>query len=179
MKWSQVDVWVRGTWICCLDFRGLLTPPGSLSVPYHNPFSLLFFSCLSLNSLFLSPCLWVSLSQSLASSFWPTDYLSVRIQPHWFIQGCENSGVKTESTSHFHLSIKGSWNPRNSYPHSLRTLGSEIWKKILFKKKVIEIQLIYNVALASDGEQGESVYIHIDPLLFKILFPYRTLQSAE
>ena len=48
-----------------------------------------------------------------------------------------------------------------------------------FKLIFIGIQLIYNVVLVSAVQQSESViHIHISTL-FKILFPYRSLQSIE
>ena len=55
----------------------------------------------------------------------------------------------------------------------------------IFSNKKIAIYgvcLIYNVVLASDIQQSESVkhiHIHAYPLLFKILFSHSPLQSIE
>ena len=122
---------------------------GTWSCQDQNPFSLFFFSCLSPNSLILSPCLWLSLSQSLASSFWPAVYLLVRIHPHWLFQGCENSGVKTESKHP--ISILAWWDPETQETPTHILLG--LWaqnseKKILFFKNywnAVDLQCCVNV----------------------------------
>ena len=66
---------------------------------------------------------------------------------------------------------------RSSNSHSLQT--SHLWFLFLFKKIFIGVKLIYNVVLVSGIQHSESViHIHIS-ILFKVIFPYRSLQSTE
>ena len=55
----------------------------------------------------------------------------------------------------------------------------DFYSFVYFFKKIIGIQLTYNVVLLSGVQKNESVKHKHIPILFQIIFPYRSLQGIE
>ena len=119
-------------------------------------------------NLFFPWCLVAVFAQG--STCLPPSVLSINLPT----QGYNYSHVLPPTTSTLLLST---WSPAILSPPGPGSLISLI--TLSLQKNFIGVQLIYNVVLVSSIQQNDSVtHIHVSTL-FKIIFPYRSLQSIE